>query len=288
MPGKVKIPKGDKITIDHGKLRVPDNPIIAFIEGDGTGPDIWRASVRVLDAAVEQAYKGRKKIAWAEVYAGEKAQQVYGKDCPPNLLPEETTDVIREYLVAIKGPLTTPVGEGFRSLNVTMRQVMDLYVCLRPVKYFKGVPSPVKRPDKVDMVIFRENTEDIYAGIEWEQGTPEAKKVVKFLQEDMKVNKIRFPNSSSIGIKPVSKEGSERLIRAAIRYAIENNRRNVTLVHKGNIQKYTEGMFMKWGYALAKREFGDKTVSWEECNGKPPAGKILINTPSPTPSCSRS
>ena len=276
MPGKVKIPKGDKITIDHGKLRVPDNPIIAFIEGDGTGPDIWRASVRVLDAAVEQAYKGRKKIAWAEVYAGEKAQQVYGKDCPPNLLPEETTDVIREYLVAIKGPLTTPVGEGFRSLNVTMRQVMDLYVCLRPVKYFKGVPSPVKRPDKVDMVIFRENTEDIYAGIEWEQGTPEAKKVVKFLQEDMKVNKIRFPNSSSIGIKPVSKEGSERLIRAAIRYAIENNRRNVTLVHKGNIQKYTEGMFMKWGYALAKREFSDRLVAWEECGGRPPAGKILV------------
>ena len=276
MAGRVKVPAGDKITIEHGKLRVPDHPIIAFIEGDGTGPDIWRASVRVLDAAVEQSSRGKKKIAWMEVYAGEKAQAVYGADCPPNLLPEETLDYIRQYLVALKGPLTTPVGEGFRSLNVTLRQVLDLYVCLRPVKYFKGVPSPVKRPDKVDMVIFRENTEDIYAGIEWEQGTPEAKKVVEFLQREMKVNKIRFPNTSSIGIKPVSKEGSERLIRAAIRYAIENNRRNVTLVHKGNIQKYTEGMFMKWGYALAKREFGDKTVSWEECNGKPPAGKILI------------
>src|SRR5437899_2281200 len=202
MAGRVKIPRGDKVTIDHGKLRVPDNPVIAFIEGDGTGPDIWRAAVRVLDAAVEQAYRGRKKIAWAEVFAGEKAQVVYGRDCPPNLLPDETLDVIREYLVAIKGPLTTPVGEGFRSLNVTLRQVLDLYVCLRPVKYFKGVPSPVKRPDKVDMVIFRENTEDIYAGIEWEQGTPEAKKVVEFLQREMKGNKIRFPTTSSIGIAP--------------------------------------------------------------------------------------
>src|SRR5215470_14751058 len=204
MAGHVKIPAGEKITISHGKLQVPDHPIIAFIEGDGTGPDIWAASVRVLDAAVAQAYKGRRKIAWAETYAGEKAQAVYGSECPPNLLPEETLDVIREYLIAIKGPLTTPVGEGFRSLNVTLRQV----------KYFKGVPSPVKHPEKIDMVIFRENTEDIYAGIEWEQGTPEAKKVVEFLQKDMKVNKIRFPQSSSIGIKPVSKEGSERLIRA--------------------------------------------------------------------------
>jgi isocitrate dehydrogenase len=276
MPGKVKIPAGERIALDHGKLRVPDHPIIAFIEGDGTGPDIWRASVRVLDAAVEQAYRGQKKIAWAEVYAGEKAHAVYGSDCPPNLLPAETIDVIRQYLVAIKGPLTTPVGEGFRSLNVTLRQEMDLYVCLRPVRWFKGVPSPVKRPDKVDMVIFRENTEDIYAGIEWEQGTPEARKVIEFLQTQMGVRKIRFPNTSSIGVKPVSKEGSERLIRAAIRYALENQRRNVTLVHKGNIQKYTEGMFMKWGYALAKREFGDRTVAWEECGGRPPAGKILI------------
>ena len=276
MASQVKIPKGDKITIEHGKLRVPDHPIIAFIEGDGTGPDIWKAAVRVLDAAVEQSYGGRKKIAWAEVYAGEKAQTVYGKDCPPNLLPHETVDVINEYLVAIKGPLTTPVGEGFRSLNVTLRQVMDLYVCLRPVKYFQGVPSPVKRPEKVDMVIFRENTEDIYAGIEWEQGTPEAKKVIAFLQKEMGVKQIRFPQTSSIGIKPVSKEGSERLIRAAIRYAIENNRRNITFVHKGNIQKYTEGMFMKWGYALAKKEFGDRTIGWDDCGGKPPAGKILV------------
>jgi len=276
MAGKVKVPAGEKITIDHGKLRVPDHPLIAFIEGDGTGPDIWHASVRVLDAAVEQAYHGKKKIAWMEVYAGEKAQAVYGKDCPPNLLPDETLDMIREYLIAIKGPLTTPIGEGFRSLNVTLRQVLDLYVCLRPVKYFKGVPSPVKYPDKVDMVIFRENTEDIYAGIEWEQGTPEARRVIEFLQKDMGVKQIRFPATSSVGIKPVSKEGSERLIRAALRYAIENHRRNVTLVHKGNIQKYTEGMFMKWGYALAKREFGDRTASWEECGGKPPTGKILI------------
>ncbi len=276
MPGKVKIPAGEKVTVTHGKLQVPDHPIIAFIEGDGTGPDIWHASVRVLDAAVAQAYQGRRKIAWVETYAGEKAQAVYGQDCPPNLLPQETLDVIREYLVAIKGPLTTPIGEGFRSLNVTLRQVLDLYVCLRPVRYFKGVPSPVKHPDRIDMVIFRENTEDIYAGIEWEQGTPEAKKVVDFLQKEMGVKQIRFPNTSSIGIKPVSKEGSERLIRAAMRYAIENNRKSVTLVHKGNIQKYTEGMFMKWGYALAKREFSDRLISWDDCGGKPPAGKILV------------
>src|SRR6266545_4284895 len=243
MASRVKIPAGEKITISHGKLQVPDRPIIAFIEGDGIGPDIWAASVRVLDAAVEQSYRGKKKIAWAEVYAGEKARAVYGKDC---------------------------------SLNVTLRQVLDLYVCLRPVRYLKGVPSPVKHPEKIDMVIFRENTEDIYAGIEWEQGTPECKKVVDFLVKDMKVDKIRFPSTSSIGIKPVSKEGSERLIRAAMRYAIENNRRSVTLVHKGNIQKYTEGMFMKWGYALAKREFSDKLVSWDDCGGKPPAGKILV------------
>jgi len=273
---RVKIPGGEKITIQDGKLRVPDRPIIPFIEGDGTGPDIWRAAVRVLDSAVEHAYKGRKRISWCEVYAGEKAHAAYGADCPPNLLPPETLDVIREYLVAIKGPLTTPVGEGFRSLNVSLRQELDLYVCLRPVRYFKGVPSPVKHPEKVDMVIFRENTEDIYAGIEWETGTPEARKVVEFLQKEMGVKKIRFPNTSSIGIKPVSREGSERLIRAAIRYAVEHNRRNVTLVHKGNIQKYTEGAFMRWGYALAKREFSDRMVSWEECGGKPPAGKILI------------
>jgi len=276
MADKVKIPTGEKIAVSHGKLQVPDNPIIAFIEGDGTGPDIWQASVRVLDAAVAQAYEGRRKIAWVETYAGDKAQAVYGKDCPPNLLPDETLDVIRKYLVAIKGPLTTPVGEGFRSLNVTLRQQLDLYVCLRPVRYFKGVPSPVKRPEKIAMVIFRENTEDIYAGIEWEQGTPEARKIVDFLQREMGVTKIRFPNTSSIGIKPVSKEGSERLIRAAMHHTVENNRKSVTLVHKGNIQKYTEGMFMKWGYALAKREFSDRLISWDECGGKPPAGKILV------------
>jgi isocitrate dehydrogenase len=276
MPGRVRIPAGEKITLSHGKLQVPDHPVVPFIEGDGTGPDIWRASVRVLDAAVEQAYSGKRRIAWVEVYAGEKAQAVYGADCPPNLLPTETLDVIRQYLVAIKGPLTTPVGEGFRSLNVSLRQELDLYVCLRPVKYFRGVPSPVKRPEAVDMVIFRENTEDIYAGVEWLTGTPECQKVIDFLTRDMGVKKIRFPKTSSIGIKPVSIEASERLIRAAIRYALEQNRRNVTLVHKGNIQKFTEGMFMKWGYALAKREFPDRTVSWEECGGKPPAGKILI------------
>ncbi len=276
MPGRVKIPAGERITISHGKLQVPDHPIIPFIEGDGTGPDIWRAAVRVLDAAVEQAYGGRRRIAWAEVYAGEKARAVYGAECPPNLLPAETLEVIRQHLVAIKGPLTTPVGEGFRSLNVTLRQELDLYVCLRPVRYFKGVPSPVKRPEAVDMVIFRENTEDIYAGIEWETGTPECRRVIDFLQTEMGVRKIRFPETSSIGIKPISREGSERLIRAAIRYAIEHQRRSVTLVHKGNIQKYTEGMFMKWGYALARREFPDRTVSWEECGGRPPAGKVLI------------
>ena len=276
MPSKVKVPAGQKLALQHGKLQVPDSPIIPFIEGDGTGPDIWRAAVRVIDAAVAQAYRGKKRIAWCEVYAGEKAKAVYGADCPTNFLPPETLDVIREYLVAIKGPLTTPVGEGFRSLNVTLRQELDLYVCLRPVRYFRGVPSPVKHPDQVDMVIFRENTEDIYAGIEWETGTPEARKVIEFLQREMGVRKIRFPETSSIGIKPVSREGSERLTRAAIRYAIEENRRNITLVHKGNIMKYTEGAFMGWGYALAKREFGDRVVSWEDCGGNPPPGKILI------------
>ena len=273
---RIKIPKdGEKIILDK-VLRVPDNPIIPFIEGDGTGPDIWNASVIVFDAAVKKAYGGKRNIAWMEIFAGDKAKETYGDACPPGLLPQETVDAIREYLVAIKGPLTTPVGEGFRSLNVTLRQMLDLYVCLRPVRYFKGVPSPVRKPELVDMVIFRENTEDIYAGIEWETGTPESKKIVEFLQKEMGVKSIRFPESSSIGIKPVSIEGSERLIRAAIRYAIENKRRNFTLVHKGNIMKYTEGAFMRWGYALAKREFGDKVVSWAECNGKPPEGKILI------------
>src|SRR4030081_1464237 len=264
-------PAGGKISIKNGKLTVPDNPILPFIRGDGTGPDIWAASERVFDAAVQKAYGGKRKVSWFEVFAGEAAKNKFD-----NWLPDDTVEAFKEFLVGIKGPLTTPVGGGIRSLNVALRQMLDLYVCLRPVQYFTGVPSPVKHPEKIDMVIFRENTEDIYAGIEWEQGTPEAKKVIEFLQKEMKVDKIRFPQTSSIGVKPVSKEGSERLIRAAMRYAIENGRRNITLVHKGNIQKYTEGMFMKWGYALAKREFGDKTVSWDDCGGKPPAGKMLF------------
>jgi isocitrate dehydrogenase len=263
---RVKIPAGEKITISHGKLQVPDHPIVAFIEGDGTGPDIWAASVRVLDAAVAQSYKGKRKIAWAEVYAGEKAQAVYGADCPPNLLPTETLDVIRQYLVAIKGPLTTPVGEGFRSLNVTLRQELDLYVCLRPVRWFKGVPSPVKNPQKVDMVIFRENTEDIYAGIEWEAGSEQVKKILAFLEKEFpkEFKKIRFPGSAGVGIKAVSREGTERLVRAAINYALAARRKSVTFVHKGNIMKYTEGAFRNWGYALAEREFADRVYTWEQ------------------------
>lgn len=256
-----ELPKeGERITIDaNGKLNVPNHPIIPFIEGDGTGPDIWAASKRILDAAVEKAYKGEKKIAWYEVYAGEKAFNKFN-----SWLPADTLTAIREYIVAIKGPLTTPVGGGIRSLNVALRQELDLYVCLRPVRYFQGVPSPVKRPELVNMVIFRENTEDIYAGIEYQQGTPEVKKVIEFLQKEMGVNKIRFPETSGIGIKPVSKEGSERLIRAAIEYAIKHNRKSVTLVHKGNIMKFTEGAFKNWGYELAEREFGDKTFTWAE------------------------
>ncbi len=274
---KLKAPsQGDKITIRQGQLQVGDRPIIPFIEGDGTGPDIWRASSWVLDAAVEKAYGGKRKIQWFEIYAGDKAKAVYGDDCPPNFLPQETLDVIQEYLVAIKGPLTTPVGEGIRSLNVTIRQQLDLYVCLRPVRYFAGTPSPVKDPSKVDMVIFRENTEDIYAGIEWMAGTSEVKKIIEFMEKDMGVKKIRFPATSSIGIKPVSEEGSKRLIRSAIDYAIKHNRKSVTLVHKGNIMKFTEGGFRKWGYELAKSEYADRVVSWDECQGKPPAGKILI------------
>jgi len=276
MPSYKKLtpPKtGQKISVDAGKLRVPDEPIIPFIEGDGTGPDIWRASQRVLDAAVAKAYGGKKKVSWFEVYAGEKSNVVYGEG---TWLPDDTLDAIKEYVVAIKGPLTTPVGGGIRSINVALRQMLDLYVCLRPVQYFAGVPSPVKHPEKVDMVIFRENTEDIYAGIEWKAGTPEAAKIVQWLQSEMGVKKIRFPQSSSIGIKPVSKEGTERLVRAAIKYAIASKRKSVTLVHKGNIMKFTEGGFRDWGYELAKREFGAETVSWDDCAGNPPAGKILI------------
>lgn len=274
---KLKAPQaGTKITIKNGTLNVPNDPIIPFIEGDGTGPDIWNAAVTVFDAAVEKASGGKKKINWYEVYAGEKAQAVYGSDCPPNLLPQETLDAIAQYLVAIKGPLTTPVGKGIRSLNVTLRQELDLYVCLRPVRYFQGVPSPVVHPEYVDMVIFRENSEDIYAGIEWEAGTAEAKKVIQWMQKEMGVKKIRFPESCGIGVKPVSEEGTKRLVRSAIQYAIDNKRKNVTLVHKGNIMKFTEGAFCSWGYEVAKEEFSDKVVSWAECKGVVPEGKILI------------
>ncbi|MFK7697304.1 NADP-dependent isocitrate dehydrogenase [Paenibacillus sp. HJGM_3] len=251
--------EGERITIENGKLQVPNNPIIPFIEGDGTGPDIWAASKRILDAAVEKAYKGEKKIAWYEVFAGEKAFNNYN-----SWLPADTLTAIREYIVAIKGPLTTPVGGGIRSLNVALRQELDLYTCLRPVRYFTGVPSPVKRPELVDMVIFRENTEDIYAGVEWQEGSAEVKKVLQFLQNEMGVKKIRFPETSGIGIKPVSKEGSERLVRAAIEYAVKHKRKSVTLVHKGNIMKYTEGAFKNWGYELAEREFGDNVFTWEQ------------------------
>jgi isocitrate dehydrogenase len=264
---------GASITVQGGKLSVPDNPIIPFIEGDGTGPDIWRAAQRVFDAAVSKAYGGRRSIAWFEVFAGEKATHLYG---PEVWLPDDTLEAIRNHVVAIKGPLTTPVGGGIRSINVALRQILDLYVCLRPIQYFAGVPSPVKKPEAVNMVIFRENTEDIYAGIEWKAGTPEVEKIIAFLQKEMGVKKIRFPGSSSIGIKPVSREGTERLVRAAIRYAIENNRSSVTFVHKGNIMKFTEGAFRDWGYELARREFPDRTVSWEDCGGHPPKGKILI------------
>jgi isocitrate dehydrogenase len=250
---------GEKITISAGKLQVPNFPVIPFIEGDGIGPDIWAASVRVFDSAVEKAYNGKRKIVWKEVLAGEKAFNQKGE-----WLPQETLDVINEYLVAIKGPLTTPVGGGIRSLNVALRQILDLYVCLRPVKYYKGVPSPVKDPTTTDMVIFRENTEDIYAGIEWLAGTEENKKIMNFLLNEMKVTKIRFPESSSIGIKPVSKEGTERLVRAAIAYAIQFNKPSVTLVHKGNIMKFTEGQFKNWGYELAEKEFGDKVFTWPQ------------------------
>ncbi len=250
---------GTKITSDNGKLNVPNDPIIPFIEGDGTGPDIWAAAVRVLDTAVEVAYNGEKKIVWKEIFAGEKAFKLTNE-----WLPDDTTEAIREHLVAIKGPLTTPVGGGMRSLNVALRQILDLYACVRPVRWFKGVPSPVKNPQLVDMIIFRENTEDIYAGIEWLAGTPEVDKVKKFLMEEMGVTNIRFPESSSIGIKPVSKEGTERLVRAAIEYAIDRKKPSVTLVHKGNIMKFTEGQFKIWGYELAEREFGDKVFTWTE------------------------
>jgi isocitrate dehydrogenase len=250
----------EKITLDaSGRLLVPDAPVLPFIEGDGTGPDIWRASVRVFDAAVAKAYGGKRRITWKEVLAGEKAFNQTG-----SWLPDETLDAFRSHRVGIKGPLTTPIGGGIRSLNVALRQLLDLYVCLRPVRYFAGVPSPVKRPELVDMVIFRENTEDIYAGVEWAAGTPDAKKLIDFLQNEMGVKKIRFPGTSGIGIKPISSEGTERLARAAIEYALAQKRKSVTLVHKGNIMKFTEGAFRDWGYALATREYRKQCVTERE------------------------
>ena len=249
---RVHVPEGgERITWGDGGIRVPSRPIVPFVIGDGTGPDIWRAASKVFDAAVQQAYGGDRQVAWMEVLAGEKAFHAVGQ-----WLPDATVDAFREFLVGIKGPLTTPVGGGIRSLNVTLRQVLDLYVCLRPVRWFKGVPSPVKHPEKTDMVVFRENTEDIYAGVEWAAGTDAARKVVAFLQREMGVKKIRFPETSAIGVKPVSSEGSKRLIRAALQYAVANDRRSVTLVHKGNIMKFTEGGFRDWGYDLAREEFG--------------------------------
>lgn len=270
---KIKVPeRGEKIIVKDNQLQVPDEPIIPFIEGDGIGPDIWRASKRVMDAAVEKAYNGKKKISWMEIYAGDKAKELYGE-----YLPEETFDAIREYIVAIKGPLTTPVGGGFRSLNVTLRQVLDLYACIRPVKYIPGVPSPVRNPDPIDFVIFRENTEDVYAGIEFEHGTKENEDLRKFLEDRFQ---LKFHNVTGLGIKPISEFASKRLIRKAIQYAIDNNRKSVTLVHKGNIQKYTEGAFMRWGYELAEEEFKDVIVTekelYEKYDGKTPEGKIIL------------
>jgi isocitrate dehydrogenase len=261
-PVTIQVPVGgEKITVAGGKLRVPDQPIIPFIEGDGTGPDIWRASVRVFDAAVQRAYGAKRKIRWMEVFAGEKANKAYN-----SWLPDETVTACRDYLVSIKGPLTTPVGGGIRSLNVALRQLLDLYVCLRPVRWFKGVPSPVVSPDKVDMVIFRENTEDIYAGIEFEAGSPDVKKFLDSFKQNFpkQFAKIRFPETSGIGLKPASKEGTERLFRAALEYAIVNKRRSVTIVHKGNIMKFTEGAFRNWSYQLAEREFPDQVFTWEQ------------------------
>ncbi len=258
---KPVVPKdGVRISLAAGKLTVPDQPILPFIEGDGTGRDIWRASVRVFDAAVQKAYGGKRKIHWMEVYAGEKAFTKFN-----NWLPDETVQAFKEYIIGIKGPLTTPIGGGIRSLNVALRQMLDLYVCLRPVRWFKGVPSPVKAPQKIDMVIFRENTEDIYAGIEWESGSEQVKKLLAFLEKEFpkEFKKIRFPETAGIGIKPVSREGTERLVRAAIRFALENRRKSVTFVHKGNIMKFTEGAFRNWGYALADREFGDQVYTWD-------------------------
>jgi isocitrate dehydrogenase len=269
----IQVPaEGDKITVDsQGNLKVSDRPIVPFIEGDGTGPDIWRASQYVFDNTVKKVYGGKRKIVWMELFAGKKAYDKFD-----TWLPDDTIEAFREFVVGIKGPLTTPVGGGIRSLNVALRQALDLYVCLRPVRYFQGVPSPVKHPEKLDVVIFRENTEDIYAGIEWPAESPEARKLIKFLQAELGVKKIRFPGSSGIGIKPVSREGSERLIAAAIDYAIRHKRKSVTMVHKGNIMKFTEGAFRDWGYALTKREYQGRAIGWDDCGGKPPAGQVLV------------
>ena len=264
--------EGAPIHLDaQRRLVVPDRPILPFIEGDGTGPDIWAASVRVFDAAVAKAYGGRRQIAWMEVLAGQKAF-----DLTRDWHPDATLDAFRRYLVGIKGPLTTPVGGGIRSLNVALRQILDLYVCLRPVRWYPGVPSPVRNPQDVDMVICRENSEDIYAGIEWPAESPEAKKVIDFLEKEMGVSKIRFPATSGIGIKPVSREGTERLMRAALDYAIAHGRESVTIVHKGNIMKFTEGAFRDWGYELVKREYAGRAIGWDDCGGKPPKGQILV------------
>lgn len=251
--------QGEKIIVENGNLNVPNNPIIPFIEGDGTGPDIWASAKEVIEASVEKAYNGEKKIDWLEVYAGQKAFDKTGE-----WLPQDTLDKINEYKIAIKGPLTTPIGGGIRSLNVALRQELDLYTCLRPVRYFEGVPSPVKRPEDVDMVIFRENTEDIYAGIEWQKGSDDVKKVIEFLKNEMGVSNIRFPETSGIGVKPVSEEGTKRLVRSAIEYALTEGRDSVTLVHKGNIMKFTEGAFKQWGYEVAEQEYGDKVFTWAE------------------------
>jgi len=272
----IKVPAGEKITVNKDfSINVPDHPIIPVIEGDGIGADITPVMMKVVDAAVAKAYGGKRKIAWMEVYAGSKATQVYGPDV---WMPEETLEAVKDYVVSIKGPLHTPVGGGIRSLNVALRQALDLYLCLRPVRYFKGVPSPLREPEKTDMVIFRENSEDIYAGIEWEAGSPEAKKIVDYLIKEMGVKKIRFPNTSSIGIKPVSKEGTERLVRKAIQYAIDNDKPSVTIVHKGNIMKFTEGGFRDWSYALAQKEFGAQLIDggpWSKMKN-PKTGKDII------------
>ena len=272
---KIRVPEtGQKITASNGALQVPDNPVLLFIEGDGIGYDIMTASKRIWDAAVEKAFKGRRKISWMEIYAGEKAAGIYDG----NYMPEETFDALREYLVGIKGPLTTPVGGGFRSLNVTLRQVLDLYSCIRPVRWFEGVPSPLRQPQDVDVVIFRENTEDIYAGIEYESGTPENEKLARFLREEL--GATGFFEGAGLGIKPISSFGSKRLVRAAIRYALERGRSSVTFVHKGNIQKFTEGAFVNWGYEVGREEFAEETISWDEVasdhGGQVPEGRILL------------